>query len=517
LVGTISILSIFLSLIIGYSFICQNWVGQELHYAWQEFSRLRENTNKLITQLSLPQKAFAIALLILIVLVRGFYFWRYPLTTDEVASFDFFVREGSLAVVGFYPIPNNHIFSNLLSLLFYQVNNDPLWVMRLPAFLVSLAGTGIMYVVLIRYGGFFSANLTIGMLSFSQMGIYYAIGGRGYFLLTLHSFVGFFSVLNLMYKLGNQRLYLFLIIITGILGFYTVPTFLYPFTSTLVIGFFYFCYKKEFDKVVQIFFCGLIVCLGTILLYLPVIFISGPDALFNNGYIQPLASASFWAGFLQYFAYTEGMLIGQERLGKYILTAIFLLSFVGIFFTKESKAFLKIGLPALIMVVLPYLFLIMQRVYPPERVLFYKAIFAYFMISFLLFWVLQKMGLRNKGKLYLTAIIIGFYASYQIFILEKQMVPFQIASQQRIETFRWLIKHQPQNILVPDPFYSLYLNHYFKVAQLNCTVHSEKKLNQEFDFLILPTSRPVETEGFQVEWEKKVYQNNAVIIYDLRN
>lgn len=64
-----------------------------------------------------PRSAFDIVVGLVIVLlgVRIWYLLQYPLSTDEVGSYDFFVAHGPLTISSYYPIPNNHIFYNLLA------------------------------------------------------------------------------------------------------------------------------------------------------------------------------------------------------------------------------------------------------------------------------------------------------------------------------------------------------------------------------------------------------------------
>ena len=59
--------------------------------------------------------------------------------SEEVATYDFFIRQGLLAVSSYYPIPNNHVLPNTLSWLFYQVNPNVWFTLRLPVLLMNRA------------------------------------------------------------------------------------------------------------------------------------------------------------------------------------------------------------------------------------------------------------------------------------------------------------------------------------------------------------------------------------------
>ena len=71
--------------------------------------------------------------------------------------------------------------------------------------------------------------------------------------------------------------------ISSILGFYTIPSFLYPFiTLNLVI----LLYNRP-NRCWQ-FITNAIVTIITIALYLPVIIVNGLDALTNNPWVKPI-------------------------------------------------------------------------------------------------------------------------------------------------------------------------------------------------------------------------------------
>ena len=71
--------------------------------------------------LTIPQRWLAAGGLTGLTAVRLYFSLTNP-EYDDAVSYEVFVSKGLLATSAFYPIPNNHVFSNTLSLLFYQVN-----------------------------------------------------------------------------------------------------------------------------------------------------------------------------------------------------------------------------------------------------------------------------------------------------------------------------------------------------------------------------------------------------------
>ena len=162
--------------------------------------------------------------------------------------------------------------------------------------------------------------------------------------------------------------------------------------------------------------------------------------------------------------------------------------------------------------------MILQKVYVPDRALFYKTIYLYLVASFLFFWVLYKMRIEQKYKSFLVGIILLMYCCYQLYHLKKFLAPVRVEEQQRKETFIWLKAFKPKNILVLDPLYALFLNHYFKAAKINCSVHSEIIADTQYNFLIFSVNDKLEINKMSLApLGKKVYQNNYIRVYELEN
>ncbi|TYZ08032.1 hypothetical protein FY528_13355 [Hymenobacter lutimineralis] len=156
---------------------------------WWDARRLLGSLLKTWRALSGLEWGLSGALLLNIVAVRLYYALAYPLGTDEVATYDYFVRGGALASTSFYPFPNNHVLFSLSCWLVSCFSDNAALVLRLPAFLISLVGTVLLFLLLLRFAGFRVAFLVVGLVSFSPMALYYAVAGRGYFLLLTLSVV----------------------------------------------------------------------------------------------------------------------------------------------------------------------------------------------------------------------------------------------------------------------------------------------------------------------------------------
>ncbi|WP_151088535.1 hypothetical protein [Hymenobacter baengnokdamensis] len=148
------------------------------------------------------RRAAGLALLGLTALRLYYSFVIQPF--DDATSYELFVREHLLVVSSVYPYPNNHVLSNLLSWVFYQVQPGFWWSMRLPVLLVSTAATVGWFLALLRRSSFGVALLAVGWFGLLSTGLYYAATGRGYWQLIGLGGIGFGSMLTLLEPVAGQ-------------------------------------------------------------------------------------------------------------------------------------------------------------------------------------------------------------------------------------------------------------------------------------------------------------------------
>lgn len=151
-------------------------------------------------RLSGPERLVAGALLLLVLGLRLFWFVNDTLSPDETLSYDTFVQEGRLAVTSFYPLPNNHVFSNFLAWLLTQLlpSQDVRLVMRLPSLLASTAGTTLSLALLTHWRSFRVAALATALFSLAPAALTYAVAGRGYAVQLLCVQLAFFAAVGLL-------------------------------------------------------------------------------------------------------------------------------------------------------------------------------------------------------------------------------------------------------------------------------------------------------------------------------
>jgi hypothetical protein len=408
------------------------------------------------------QRGLALGGLVALTLVRGYLSTGYQPYGDDAISYEFFVRHRLLAVAAYYPMPNNHILANTLSWGCYQLWPSFWASMRLPVLLTSTLGSGLLFGVLLRRVGFGAALLATGAFSWLQLGLYYASNGRGYWLVLLLAGVVFWSLLHLLDAAADAppagRAAWLGVLVAGILGCYTVPTFAYVLASAFSWLALRAARRRAWRQLGHAVAVGMLVGVGAAVLYAPVLLVSGAKVLVDNDFMQPRSVLDFWRWLPEYAWLTEGFLAGQRTLGAG-LTLVVLGLFGQLWYraatgrlpAAQARRVLGVGLPALWFVGLPYAVLAVQRVQAPERTLLYKAWFFFLLLALILAdrrW--------TPARRWLAGLAAGVFVLYEagtavrLSYLGRQQGPGERA------LYAWLVHHpQPQPTLVPD--YGLWL------------------------------------------------------------
>lgn len=155
-----------------------------------------------------------------------------PLGHDEAYTFVGFASRSLPALVSDYSLPNNHIFHSLLVHLSTGLLGVHPWSVRLPAFVAGVLTVPAVAFLGKRLYGRTSGLLAAGMLAGLPSSAMYAGNARGYSLYMLFSLVLFCLAVFLVQR--RNRAGWLLVVITGALGFWTVPFMLYPFGGVLL-------------------------------------------------------------------------------------------------------------------------------------------------------------------------------------------------------------------------------------------------------------------------------------------
>lgn len=387
---------------------------------------------------------------------------------DDVPSYELFASKSLLAVSAYYPVPNNHVLSNTLSWLCYHVNPGFWFTMRLPVLLAATTATGLLFAGLLKMRtGFWVALLTVGMFGLAQLSLYHGAVGRGYWLLTLLASIVFFCVLALCDGTQQPRATWTGLLIGGVLGMFTVPTFALVLASAFSwLGLNYLRLRNG-AALGQLAGVAFAVMLGSLLLYTPLLFISGPASFLHNGFVTPLPSQRFWAEFPAYWWETEGFLAGQMKVGAVLTLIVLGAAALGLhriytgFPMPRLAAWHRLAPVALWFVLLPYAMLAVQRVFAPGRALMYKAFFFFVLLNLALDWL---MHLRPPSQQRSLRVLLGLglilWTSYQLISLMRDNRKQNQHNIALHAAFDWLVRHPRGPILIPEPTHSLFVRMY---------------------------------------------------------
>ncbi len=459
---------------------------------------------------------------ILLVLVRVYFLVNSRIGQDEAASFIFFISKGLAGIMFYYPLPNNHIFYNLLCLPFSYIFADPFWALELPTFILSIAGSAIIYLAYRSVLPFLVVFFAAAIFYFSQYALYFSVHGRGYFLMSICAALVGLAAFKIYER--KENLYWLVFLVCSVIGFYTIPIFLYPFVTVFIFSALAFGFKKDWPALRNLVLISIFVGLITALLYTPVI-MGSKELLFSNRYVQARPFDAFYQGFPFFFTYTQGSVIGQETYGFYFwllgflgISGLLLLNFRWPVLLKNAA--LKPAFLFLIWInmLLPWIFIFIQRVRPPERVLFYKGFFDLLAIGVVLY-VFGFFVFRKWPKLLIAGFLlfIAGYSAYQIHKTRRNE-EIEIMAGDFDTRLQTILRSGAKVIYANEIYYSGNLRYeFFKHGKYDLIL-SEFHFNpiHKYEVLILDQSGPA-PEALSLADYQLFYQDKFVRIFFLKS
>lgn len=311
-------------------------------------------------------------------------------TSDEAYTYLTFINKPFYNCLIFYPFPNNHVFYSLIANFFDCLPFiNKLILVRIPAFLASLISWMLVYSFVKRYYSEKVAMLVVGLFAISHMAVTFSIQARGYAFVNLFFIICLYAAFNLIKK-GNRTEDWAVLIVGGILGFYAMPSFLYPY---LTVNVFLLVYNLKYLK--QQIISNIIVGIVVLLLYSPIMAIAGVDALINNKFVAPLDRINVIEALPILYKTTLQDLFGLHFLIGFVLIV---LSFIISLRNKDKQ----IKAMWLLFLLIPAVLLICHSVIPYSRVFVYYS----FIIPFLICISWADFIDKISAKIIFLAVII---------------------------------------------------------------------------------------------------------------
>ena len=419
------------------------------------------------TKLSWGQQSLLLISFVALMLFKMVLCVQLPLHTDELFSFVHLSSKGFVLTSTYYPGPNNHIFYNQLVAIAYALHVPALIAIRLPA---MVAG-GILFLLLFFYVlyrfDFSLAFLLSTMVSFSVPVMSFTTQGRGYGFQLLCMSIAIISLFEWL-RYGQEKYMKTIFIGASVLGFYTVPTYLYPFVAMLVFASIIgdmVHYKKLLVTVVYV---GTLV----VFLYAPILFFNGWDALVNNAWVQALDSHLWWHQLPSYANKLLGMYWHTSSGSSTWLTAAFLLGCICLKPLRKWLCFLLI----------PLGMIAIQRVLPYPRVFTFQAAFLWAGLAYMIA-LLPKKRIYSGLTLVLFFLAMGYNAYCWTTILTDAHSPYE---QQLEAVIATVPQHKKLNLLVLEEKLGLKLSFLaitkpaYQAVSVDFSSVKHKKYNQVY-------------------------------------
>lgn len=149
-----------------------------------------------------------------------------PVNYDEAFTFITYVRRPLWVSLADYSYPNNHLFHTMLAHVSTQALGLATWTLRLPAFTAGCLVIPLSYIVARRICDKTTGLTAAALVSTADVLIAFSVLARGYTLIT-----AFFLLMMICaddIASGDRRAWTPFVIVAAF-GFYTVPTFVYPY------------------------------------------------------------------------------------------------------------------------------------------------------------------------------------------------------------------------------------------------------------------------------------------------
>jgi len=328
-----------------------------------------------------------------------------PILYDEAFTFIQYASRSFKYILAAYSAPNNHIFHTLLVGIAYRLFGGQPWILRLPAFTAGVLGIPVAFLTARR---FFSRHqaLAASMLITVMAGfINYSVNGRGYTMLTLFALL--LANFGALLVERQSKSALIAYALTGALGFYTIPVFLYPMAGiSLWVAVTYLADRDSWRNRLRRLGVFLAICtlsgLLTFLLYAPVIFLgTGLESIIGNEIVEALTWSNFVDGFGTRATITWGnWMKGLDPIVETLLIGGFLLS---VFFYRKAS---RQRLPLQIFLILAIaILLLLQRVTPFGRVFLYLEAFYLMFAAAGLIWLAELALCKVTGPPWVDVIL----------------------------------------------------------------------------------------------------------------
>ena len=330
-----------------------------------------------------------------------------PVTYDEAWTFMNFTMRPVFASVTYYPAPNNHVLFSVLSNAAPLLPLDPMFGMRLISVGFAVLTTIVLCAIALRYWDETAVVVALALFVCAYPIAVYAVLARGYMMIVFFTAVCCGAVAAGVSEPRPSVPVLIAYVASAVLGFYTIPLFLYPFASVNAAKYVYAAATRRPLRAWLI--ADVTVTIATVVLYTPIVLVNGVGALTANVYVarSPLPVAI--AQLPERLVVMGNWLLGADHGGLTIVLAIVAASLTLRWRTGGPAGFMEKAMAAVVL--LPPVILIAHRTNPQQRTWAYLAVPLFFVALGLIELAIQagrRGGLRARWLLPLVVAAVVF-------------------------------------------------------------------------------------------------------------
>lgn len=225
---------------------------------------------------------------------------KLPFRFDEANTALTYVRRGFFVSLGEYNSPNNHVLHTLLASAAYELGGLGPVALRMPAFLAACLVLPATWLFVRLEHGWPAAAFATVFAATSPLFIEYATNARGYSLMLL-LFVLLLLCGRALVRMPANRVVWALYAVFVACGFLTIPVMAFP--VAIVAVWMLLARRREGGAAAMPSFAARtavwssVALALTLLLYAPLLVMSGPESLFDNTYVRAMPRGEWLARF----------------------------------------------------------------------------------------------------------------------------------------------------------------------------------------------------------------------------
>ncbi len=331
--------------------------------------------------------------------IKLYYFFTQPITNDEAFTYLNYVKPGFLAAVSYYNLTNNHILHSVLCNVFDLLPVSPVYSLRITSFIAGLLSLFAAFLFFNKFLDSQAKFVAFLFFAFSLPVLQYGVLARGYSLLLFFTIVSSFILLELCENKKNRKNLWTVFVLSSVLGFYSLPVYVYVFASQTVFYMAVSVKNKEIGFLKEFFIGTLITAVIVGILYSPVLFINGMNALTGYNFMQAMPLKEFLKSYpefiFRYFIWISG--------GKpYFAFIIIIFLFTALIYSFKNKIHLFFLIVSFL--ITPFILVGFQKIIPFNRLFIFNSLIIALGVGLFIEFLLKKIKV-SRQKVYLILII----------------------------------------------------------------------------------------------------------------